>query len=51
MLSESPGFELLALYGKFPLAIYFTHGNVYVSVLRLGLWIFRTGRYQTQKIV
>ena len=31
-LSLSTGFELHASYSKFPLAIYFTYGNVHVSV-------------------
>ena len=32
-LSQSPRPELPASYGKFPLAVYFTYGNVYVSML------------------
>ena len=32
-LSQSTGFGFPASYSKFPLAIYFTYGNVYVSVL------------------
>ena len=32
-LSQSTWFELPASYSKFPLAIYFAYGNVYVSVL------------------
>ena len=32
-LSQNAGFELLASYNKFPLAVCFTYGNVYVSVL------------------
>ena len=32
-LSQGPRFELPASYSKFPLAIYFTYGNIYVSVL------------------
>ena len=31
--SHSTKFELPALYSKFPLNIYFTYGNVYVSML------------------
>ena len=30
---QSTGLEFPASYSKFPLAVYFTHGNVYVSVL------------------
>ena len=32
-LSQSTGFELTVPCSKFPLAIYFTYGNVYVSIL------------------
>ena len=32
-LSQSTGFELPVSYSKFPLAIYFIYGNVYVSML------------------
>ena len=32
-LSQRTGFELPASYGKFPLAVYFTYGNIYVSML------------------
>ena len=32
-LSQSTRFGFLASYSKFPLAIYFTYGNIYVSVL------------------
>ena len=32
-LSQSTGFELPASHRKFPLAVYFTHGNVHVSML------------------
>ena len=32
-LSQSTRFELPASYSKFPLAIYFAYGDVYVSVL------------------
>ena len=32
-LSQSIGFELPASYGKYPLDLCFTYGNVYVSVL------------------
>lgn len=32
-LSQSSGPELPASYSEFPLAVYFTHGGVYVSVL------------------
>ena len=32
-LSQSTGFELTAPCSKFPLDIYFTYGNVYVSIL------------------
>ena len=32
-LSQSSGSELPASYSEFPLAVYFTHGGVYVSVL------------------
>ena len=32
-LSQSTRIELPASYSKFPLAIYFTYGDVYVSVL------------------
>ena len=34
-LSQSTQFELPVSYSKFPLAIYFTYGNVYVSMLLL----------------
>ena len=32
-LSQSTRFKLPGSYNKFPLALYFTYGNVYVSVL------------------
>ena len=32
-LSQRTGFELPASYGKLPLAVYFTYGNIYVSML------------------
>ena len=32
-LSQSTRFELPASYSKFPLVIYFTRGNVYISML------------------
>ena len=32
-LSQSIGFELPESYSKFPLPIYFTYGNIYVSML------------------
>ena len=32
-LSQSPWFKLPASYSKIPLAIYFTYGNIYVSML------------------
>ena len=40
-LSRSTGFELPASYSKFPLAIYCTYGNVYVSML-LSQFVPRT---------
>ena len=36
-LSQSTGFEFPALHSKFPLAIYSTYGNVYVSMLLFQL--------------
>ena len=32
-LSQSPGFELAESHRKFPLAIYFTYGDLYVFML------------------
>ena len=35
LIVTEQGFELPALYSKFPLAVYFTYGNVYVTKYRL----------------